>query len=654
MCGIVGIVDFSTASKSLEETIYLLLSTIEHRGPDGQGAWFDQRAGIALGHRRLSIIDLTATGKQPMVSPSGNLVITYNGEIYNFSSLKNELIPLGHRFVGTSDTEVILHAIEQWGLENALKKFSGMFAFCLWDQKNQVIHLARDRMGEKPLYFGKIGNTFIFASELKPIQKLLGNYLKINDYSTSLFFRFGYIPIPFSIYHGIFKLPPGMHLSLPININKLKNSFVTWEDFIPFLKSYWDRLDSSPQEKLIFSNDAEAIKSLEEILTQVVGEQMVADVPYGAFLSGGIDSSTIVAVMQKISSRPINTFSIGFNDPRFNEASVAKAIAAQLGTNHVEQYLTPQDCINILPELTHIYDEPFADSSQIPTIFVSRLARKTVKVALSGDGGDEVFGGYNRYLIGKIFFDKLKLPGLDLKKILFPFVYLLSHASAQKFMCSLLPPSWKLEEFDNSLQKLKRILSCDNAFMAYTKLVSRSDHLKFMNPSNPQEEKYLFFNPDFFHGSAADGMMLQDMNFYLPNDILTKVDRASMSVGLEARAPFLDRRMVEFALKLPSFYKLRGLKRKYLLRSLLYQYLPKNLFDRPKKGFSIPLSSWLRSELKDWAYDTLNFDAIKQDSIFNHSEVIKLWDDHQNSKRNNEHILWDLIIFNSWINANKV
>lgn len=578
MCGIAGFLSFHEGD--LEIDLYAMLDKLTHRGPDDAGSFWDDETGIALGHRRLSILDLSAQGHQPMISASGRYVITFNGEIYNYQSLRKQL---PYQWKGQSDTEVVLAAIETWGLDTALSKFCGMFAFGLWDCQERELHLGRDRMGEKPLYYGFLHHRWIFASELKALLALGQESFSLNLTALGLFFRYGYIPSPHSIYEGIFKLEPGTYVTLSAFAQE------------PVQKRYFSFADTLKPSSY---GPQEAVDELHSVLKTVIGEQMLSDVPIGSFLSGGIDSSLVTALMQSQSYSPIQTFSIGFEESDFNEAPYAQKVAAHLGTDHTELYVTEQECLDVIPDLSSIYDEPFADSSQIPTILVSRLARQKVTVALSGDGGDELFGGYERYAVFKKLSLFFKMPlGLRVKV-----AGLLEKPSLEDWerVKGWLPRGLQKPQFGSKMYRLASLLKHATSDTVYEELIrcSREDLVDL--PSWPS-----FFNQEALPGhlTSTERMMTQDALTYLPDDILVKVDRAAMSTSLETRAPFLDPRVLDFAGGLPFGLKIRKGSSKWILRQILQSYVPTELFERPKQGFGAPLHKWLSGPLQEWAGD---------------------------------------------------
>ncbi len=637
MCGIAGLFDFNHHLSFDQKEHYLtqMAQAQAHRGPDMQGLWFDQtHQNVALAHRRLSILDLSESGKQPMTSKSGRFVMTYNGEVYNFQILKNELLSLGHSFKGTSDTEILLSAFEQWGIEKTLEKANGMFALALYDKETKTLTLARDRIGKKPLYYGIIDGVLYFASELKALSSLPHFKKDLNKNSLNLFTRYNYIPAPYSIFNDVYKLSAGCVISL----TQQNHAHPTHE------KKYWD-LKSIAQEKQLNPSPIsyqDALKQLDEKITSAVEKRMMSDVPLGAFLSGGIDSSLVVAKMSQLSDKPIETFTIGFKDPQYNEANHAKEIAHYLGTNHHEKIIDEQDLFNVINSLPHIYCEPFSDSSQIPTLIVSGFAKEFVTVALSGDGGDESFAGYTRYQWMNERLSKIaKLPK-PLRALLKTSLHAFPPALWDKIGLGRLT-SVKGER----LETLKNLLLCDHQKDFYQALQShwKEPNRLVLGSQDPQDVYHHDFDfPDFTHS-----MMLYDSLQYLPDDIMVKVDRASMAHSLEARAPLLDYELIEWAWNMPASYKYHKKQGKRLLRDLLGSYLPSTLYDRPKKGFSVPINEWLRGSLKEEMCDLLSFDRLKTQNILDPHLVEHYKQQHLSGHSKWGPHLWDLLLFQKWL-----
>jgi asparagine synthase (glutamine-hydrolysing) len=637
MCGFAG---FLGASECDEDSLRRMLATLSHRGPDDRGLWIDQGASIGLVHARLSILDLSTAGHQPMSSASGRYMIVFNGEIYNHLKLRGEILQSGHvlDWQGYSDTETILAGFYAWGIEATLRKLVGMFAFAVWDKQTYTLTLARDRLGEKPLYFGWQGNTFLFGSELKALKAHSAFGAEIDRDALADFMRYSYIPAPQSIYRGIHKLLPGTLLT--VRAGKRNGP-----QFLP----YWSFLDVARQglRAPFTGSDAEALQGLEVRLSEAVSLQQISDVPIGAFLSGGIDSSIIVALMQAQSIRPIHTFTIGFDELQYNEAVHARAVALHLGTDHTELYVTPEEARVVIPRLPTLYDEPFGDSSQIPTYLVSQLARRNVTVSLSGDGGDELFGGYSRY----IWTVKLLQVPAVLRRMLACWLRVLSPAQWDSIYTAIkpmLPSSLLVRMPGDKAHKLAQVLALDSDSAIYQRLVSTwPDSVVlgsrgFMNLSQAWEEL-----TDF--EAAEHHMMAIDALTYLPDDILCKVDRAAMGVSLETRVPLLDHRVVEYAWRLPLHMKVRNGQGKWILRQLLYNYVPKELVERPKMGFGVPIGDWLRGPLREWAENLLNESRLLQEGYFNPIPIRQKWVEHISGRRNWQYELWNVLMFQAWL-----
>ncbi|MBD2577195.1 asparagine synthase (glutamine-hydrolyzing) [Oscillatoria sp. FACHB-1406] len=647
MCGLTGYWSQAGNLENLEAIACKMSNTIIHRGPDSKGTWVDPTTGIALGHRRLAIVDLSPEGHQPMHSANDRYILVFNGEIYNFRDLQQQLLAFGHSFRGHSDTEVMLAAFCQWGIEPAVQKFVGMFAFALWDRQERVLHLGRDRLGEKPLYYGWMGDTFLFGSELKALKAHPHWQGKIDRDVLTLLLRHNYIPAPYSIYQNIYKLPPGTLLTLPTANPSAR----------PTPKPYWSMQSvvESGRDNPFQGSEREAVAQLDSLLRDAISQQIVADVPLGAFLSGGVDSSTVVALMQAQSSRPVKTFTIGFHEAAYNEANDAKVVARHLGTDHTELYVTPEEALAVIPKLPALYDEPFSDSSQIPTFLVSQLARQHVTVSLSGDGGDELFGGYNRYFLANRIWKQVGWLPQNLKSTIARGLTLRSPEAWNKTfeqLAPILPKSLRQRLPGDKLHKLAAVLAVDSPEALYTNLVSHWSNpaalvLGASEPPTALTDSTHWANlPDF-----TQQMMYLDAVTYLPGDILTKVDRAAMGVSLETRVPFLDHRVVEFTSTLPLALKIRQSQSKWLLRQVLYQYVPPKLIERPKMGFGIPLDRWLRNELRDWAEDLLSEQRLEQEGFFNPQPIRQKWQEHLSGTRNWQYHLWDVLMFQSWLEA---
>lgn len=624
-----------------------------HRGPDDEGIWFDGEAGIGLAHRRLSIVDLSPAGHQPMISASGRYVVAYNGEIYNHSALRVELeMCVGaHDWRGHSDTETLLAGIETWGLETALKRAIGMFAIALWDRQTCSLTLARDRMGEKPLYYGwqgeGLGRAFLFGSELKALKAHSAFAAEIDRGALCLLLRHNCIPAPHSIYQGIAKLEPGCILS------------VSLAQPIPRIRKFWDSIEvarSNVAQPFAGTAD-QAVNALEVLLKDAVRQQMAADVPLGAFLSGGVDSSAVVALMQVQSSRQVKTFTIGFNEASYNEAVHAKAVSAHLGTEHTELYVSPQQAMDVIPRLPSLYCEPFADSSQIPTFLVSQLAKQDVTVSLSGDAGDELFCGYNRYHITEKLWHRLALIPAPLRAWVAKGITALSPAAWDSLAC-IIPGAGHYAALGDKLHKGAGVLASATVDELYLGLVSQQRHPTDWVIGGQEPATHLTGSSlELGELGTVERMMALDQICYLPDDILVKVDRAGMGVSLENRVPFLDHRIVEFAWSLPLEYKLRhegsGYTTKWALRQVLYKHVPKALIERPKMGFGVPIDHWLRGPLREWAENLLDEARLKREGYFNPFPIRKKWAEHLSGKRNWQHHLWCVLMFNAWLEDEK-
>ena len=644
MCGITGFLDCSRQFNDVElqSTVTRMSDTIRHRGPDDSGAWVDAQAGIALGFRRLAIVDLTPTGHQPMLSAEGRFVIVFNGEIYNFAGLRQELIGLGHSFRGTSDTEVMLASVCQWGVEDAVKRFNGMFAFALWDRCEQRLYLVRDRLGIKPLYYTWMGSVLMFGSELKALRAHPAFQMEIDRNALALQLRLSYIPAPYSIYQGVKKLTPGSILTIDAGQGP--------GDTQP--QPYWSARQIAEQGVAhpFEGSDAEAAGELDRLLRQSLSERMIADVPLGAFLSGGVDSSTVVALMQAQSGRPVKTFTIGFYEDSYNEAVYAKAVAAHLGTEHTEQYVTPEEAQAAIPRLPTLYDEPFSDPSQIPTFLVSQLARRHVTVSLSGDGGDELFAGYNRYYYGRQIWMNVSWLPRPLRAAGGRLLGLFSPGQLEAVQKGM-----RQSEVAEKVRKVAEVLGAENPEVVYYHLVSHWKEPTVVVKGSVEPPTILSDCrgwadlPDF-----TQRMMFLDLVTYLPDDILVKVDRASMGVSLEGRVPLLDDyRVVEFAWRLPLKFKIREGQSKWLLRQVLYRYVPPAMIERPKKGFSVPIDAWLRGPLRAWVEDLLSETRLLQEGYFNPQPIRQKWSEHLEGKHNWHYYLWDVLMFQAWLVENR-
>src|SRR5262245_16175583 len=639
MCGIAGFIDRSRCAGSydLADTARRMADAIAHRGPDDSGVWVDWAAGLAFSHRRLSIMDLSAAGHQPMVSGCGRFVINYNGEVYNHAEIRSRLVGRGIQFKGHSDTEVILESCAAFGILSTLESLIGMFALAVWDRKTRTLTIARDRLGIKPVYWAKFGDLFIFSSELKALRAHAGWTKELDRASAAAFLRYGYVPAPASILRGVHKLEPGCVLTLR-------------EGGAPEIARFWDA------GKVIFNalnsrfelSDAEATDRLEHLLMDAVGRRLVADVPLGAFLSGGIDSPTVVALMQVHTNRQVRTFSIGFREGGIDEAPHAKALAKHLRTDHTELYVEAADAMAIIPRLPDIYDEPFADSSQIPTFLVSEMTRRHVTVALSGDGGDELFSCYNPYVFAASIWSKMQRLPLTLRKVTAGAIGAITPRTWDRLF-KWVPQHLRTSQPGDKMKKISTVMALNDPDAFYRTLASQ-----WLTPDalvvDGREYRGILWDatvkdrvPDF-----VERMQYFDLVTYLPDDILTKLDRASMAVGLEARVPLLDHRIVEFAFRLPARFKRRNGTSKWLLRQVLDRYIPKTLLNRPKMGFTVPIDVWLRGPLREWAQALLEPFRLKSEGLLNPTPIALAWREHLAGQRNWQHQLWAVLMLQAW------
>ena len=641
MCGIAGIFLSPTRSSVAGfDALPAMLNTLRHRGPDGEGVWLDRVAGIGLGHRRLAIVDLSDAGRQPMHSQDGGLVATFNGEIYNFLELRAELEARGASFRGSGDTEVMLSAFRSFGIEPALRRFAGMFAIALWDRDKRELHLVRDRLGKKPLYVTVIKGALVFASELRALRAFQGFDAKIDLAAVTLLLRYGWIPDHMCIWEGVFKLPPGTRLTVSAD-DLAANSAGYLRSRV---QSWWslEEMANAGQADPLKDGDAELVVQLEGLLRTAIRQRMIADVPLGALLSGGIDSTTVVALMQAQSSIPVRTFTIGFEEAGYDEAGHAERVARHLGTDHTTLRLSPAEARAIIPDLPSIWDEPFADESQIPTFLVARLARRHVKVALSGDGGDESFGGYRRHVmaarLGAIFGlpRPLRMAGGAALRLI--------HAGSRGRLLRAMPfpPSVRRSLLGRDLEKLAALVSARDEASLYEDLLSVTNH-PAVTANRPALDRTNAFAADL-----PGRLMYRDMSRYLPGDVLVKVDRASMAVGLEARCPLLDHRVVEFALRLPAHAKVRGAVSKWLLRQVLRRYVPDTLFERPKAGFDVPIGAWLAGPLRPWAEDVFSTARRVNDGVLDQQRVAAIWREHLTGRCDRGNELWAILMFQAW------
>ncbi|MGQ7274717.1 asparagine synthase (glutamine-hydrolyzing) [Marinobacter sp. V034] len=643
MCGIAGFLT-PDSIEGPERLLRKMGKSIAHRGPDADGVWFDGAHGLGLVHRRLAIQDLSPAGAQPMVSPSGRYIIVFNGEIYNFKTLGKELLGYGYSFKGHSDTEVMLAAIEHWGIESAIPRFYGMFAFALVDREKKALYLTRDRMGEKPLYYGWQSRSLLFGSELKALRVHPSFSGELEKNVLPLLLRHNFIPAPHTIFKGIFKVRPG-HL-VEISYGAAGHGEVTSDT------AFWDMSAISEREPPPQSRDAAANK-LEDILGNVIQEQMISDVPLGAFLSGGIDSSTIVALMKARASRPVKTFTIGFNEPGFNEAEHAAAVAAHLGTEHHELYVTEKDALNVVPDLPATYDEPFADSSQLPTMLVSRMTREHVTVSLSGDGGDELFCGYGRYNSMMAGWQKRHSATSRLRG----FVSRLPTRAAANLIRRAVPAqrTRSLTAIEDRLIADRACSRAEDLSAFYRSRISYwPDPSVVLRDSNEPVYGLSAGLPESIPGDSLKTLMWRDLNWYLPDDILVKVDRAAMACSLETRVPLLDERVVRYALSLPVSMNMENGLGKQVLRQVLYRHVPKALIDRPKAGFAVPIGVWLRSSLRDWAETLLDEHRLDQQGLWNTGIIRAYWEEHLTGREDFSFQLWGILMFQSWLDQQMV
>jgi asparagine synthase (glutamine-hydrolysing) len=656
MCGIAGILGKAARSEGL---LHAMGGSIVHRGPDDQGIFADPEAGLALIHRRLAILDLSSAGHQPMKSSNGRFVLCFNGEIYNHLELRRELEESGltHNWRGHSDTETLLAAISTWGLQPTLERSVGMFAFALWDRQERTLQLARDRFGEKPLYYGWAGTDFLFASELKALRLHPRFFNPVSRDALALFTARGYVPAPWTIYEQIFKLMPGCILTVtpesPPRCHAPKEGF---EENGIRLDRYWSH-PALVRAGLVdpIEDEHEAIERLEHALETSVCGQSIADVPIGAFLSGGIDSSTVIGLYQRYSAQPVRTFTIGFSETAYNEADYARRVAKAFGTAHHEQIVTPRDALDIIPDMPRIYDEPFADSSQIPTFLVSRFAREQVSVALSGDGGDELFGGYTRYTATARAWGRIKSVPWPLRSIggaiagripsaIWDWVGVLANRGDHP------GPDFGLK-VRKSLRTIGRARHLEDAFV--TLLDEWAGESSPVLGAGNVTAHLRPFEQTMPGASDALRMMSWDAVDYLPDDILCKVDRAAMAVGLETRVPFLDHRVAEVAARLPMRMKIEGRTGKAIVRKLLYDMAPRELFERPKAGFGVPVGEWIKGPLRPWAEELLDKRRVDQQGFFDANLVHRRWQDHLRGRRDSTTAIWSILMFQAWLGVSE-
>ena len=623
-----------------------MAASLFHRGPDDSGTYHHQATGIGLAFRRLSILDISPQGHQPMASSSGRYRIVFNGEIYNFQEIRSEL--RWHNWRGGSDTEVMLQAFEEWGIEPSVKKFVGMFSFALWDSIESTLHLVRDRLGIKPLYYGHVGSDLVFASELKAIRAYPGFAREVDRDSLALYMRHNYVPSPYSIYKGIRKLQAGTILSF------------SSPHSVPRSARYWQAREVAHAGMLnpLQSHAEDAIEELHRLLSESVRLRMISDVPLGAFLSGGIDSSTVVALMQAQSTRPVKTFTIGFQEDQYNEAAYARSVAKHLRTDHTELYIEAKDALSVVPQLPAMYDEPFSDSSQIPTYLVSKLARKNVAVSLSGDGGDELFGGYSRYIYLGRLWKALTLVPESVRSIIARALCTLSAQDADRlfgFVRPVLPRKFQVSNPGQKMHKLAGFLGEKTPSALYYQALSHWSQPAQVVCGSREPEGTRQSIVDCSRGATFEqAMMLADLVNYLPDDILTKLDRASMAVSLEARVPLLDHRVVEFAWTLPQSLRFHAGKSKWILRKVLDKYVPPKLIERPKMGFAVPIDSWLRGPLREWAESLLDESRIRAEGFLDSKPIRWFWSEHIAGRGCWHYHLWDVLMFQSWLQTERL
>ena len=636
MCSIVGFIK-KTNNFDPIKVIKKMNNSMSHRGPDFSSYWINDNDKIVFGHNRLSIIDLSLNGIQPMHSNDNRYVITFNGEIYNYKKLKKEIdnnFNFQNKWKSTSDTEVLLNLVQFYGFHKAIKKIKGMYAFSIWDKEKECLYLARDRVGEKPLYYGFINEDFVFTSELKSLNFYPGYIKKIDNHSVKELIDKGYICSPRSIDKNFKKIHPGTYL-----IKEKNNEIKTIR--------YWNKYNQFENEVSNYKKSKDIENKVEHLLNNSLSGQLYADVPVGVFLSGGIDSSLITALISKNHNNKIKTFTIGFKEDEHNEANQAQLISKYLKTDHNEFYLDSKVALDVIPNLSDIYCEPFGDSSQIPTKIVSNIAKQNVSVAISGDGGDELFGGYNRYTQAQRFFRIIKYLPKDIRKI---FSFLMLNLKPKyisilyKIVSLFLNKNYKLNDFNDKILKIGRVLLSESYNEFYNNITSNI-HMygNIFNKENKYIKKYNEIN-------SIEDMLSTDFNFYLPDDILCKVDRASMSESLETRSPYLDDELVSFATNIPLSYKINNKENKIPLKNILRKYLPEELIINQKKGFGIPLNSWLRSDLRPWAEELLSKNNINKTDIFDYNEVQKIWNSHISNNANMQNILWPLLMYLDWNN----
>ena len=656
MCGFAGLININYKNNfDLLKTVSAMGDRISHRGPDNKGIWINEEKNLAFVHQRLSILELSPAGNQPMLSKCGRFMLVFNGEIYNHKKLRieienNTVFKEIYSWIGKSDTEILLASITFWGVLKTLKKIVGMFSIACWDLHDKTLFLARDRFGEKPLYFGCKDNLFAFASELKAFENINGFPLEVNREIIPFYLKRNFIPAPYSIYKDIKKLKPGTYLK--VNYNDSYNQFELKEN------KYWNLSSEviKSQNNKLFLNNKKIIEKLDYLLKESIQDQLIADVPIGAFLSGGIDSSLVVSIMQSLTKKKIRTYTIGFKESLYDESIFAKKIAKYLGTDHKELIITDKEALEIIKNIANIYDEPFADVSQIPMILIAKHARNEVKVCLTGDGGDEIFGGYNRYIFGANIWNIIKFIPYKLRSYS---SYLISSFPDQIFNNFLLkiflflPRRLKLNLLDQKKNKFANLLKARNQSEIYDLIFSKYDFSDDIVLGLNKEKQLEIDTQEYDILDPTHNMILKDMNSYLPDDVLVKVDRAAMHVSLETRLPMLDHRVVSYALRIPTSKKIRFFEGKYLLRKLLNKYLPANIYSRPKSGFSVPISDWLRGPLKEWADNLINPERIRKEGYFDSQILDKRWKEHLSGNKNWSSFIWSVLMFQVWLENNQ-
>lgn len=643
MCGIVGAWSNETPVRTTADSVRAMSDAICHRGPDDDGVYGDELSGACLGFRRLAILDLSPAGHQPMMSNDGRYAIVFNGEIYNYARLRASLTN-APAFRGHSDTEVILAAVNEWGVRGAIERAQGMFAMAIWDREKRQLHLTRDRLGEKPLYFARMGDTLLFGSELKGLRAHPAWNGEIDRASLALFLRHNYVPAPHSIYTNTYKVRPG-------TIATFSSPTAT-----PKVDTYWSIREVAERgvQAPLEGSDEESVAALDSLLRRVVRDEMVADVPLGAFLSGGVDSSALVALMQAQSARPVKTFTIGFTERGFDEAPHAAAVAEHLGTDHTALYVSPSDTLGVIPRLPTIYDEPFADSSQIPTFLVAQLARQSVTVSLSGEGGDELFTGYNRYVWGERMWKRMRRIPRPVRSAVGSAVASLSPATWDGVFSvanRTLPRHLRAVNAGNKVHKAAATLGARSSDELYRCAMTHWPSPSEITGVGEPETALTRFGDHPHFASPVNRMRYFDLVSELPDDILVKVDRAAMAVSLESRAPYLHPDVVDFAWRIPASQQVRNGEGKWLLRQVLFRYVPRTLIERPKMGFGVPIAEWLRGELREWASDLIAPDRLKREGYLAPAPIQRAWNDHQRGRADNSHLLWGALMFQAWLAA---